>query len=394
MTGETPILSEAAWKRGWAILLVVAALSWAGCIAGYIQNPVQFHASYLVGFMYFLTISLGAAFFVMLQHISGAVWSVSLRRLMENVMAVLPLAPLLFLPIVAGLPELYEWARPEFQTQGPDFRFKMIFFSPPFFLSRSAIYFLLWGVVAVNLYRISLAQDRDGGIEPIRKSVTWSAPGMALLFVTVTMAAVDWLMSLEPHWYSTIFGIYVYAGGGLAFLALMVLTSLGFRKRGPLSQSVTVEHFHDLGRWVFVMVVFWAYIAFSQYMLIWYANLPEETSWFKHRLEGNWTWISASLLVGNFLVPFLLLIARGAKRNLPLLASVSVLILLMHYVDLHWIVMPTVHHHGFHLHWLDLTAWLGVGSAFGLAFWRMLRGRALVPVGDLRLQRALSHQTD
>jgi hypothetical protein len=186
----------------------------------------------------------------------------------------------------------------------------------------------------------------------------------------------------------------VYAGGGLAFLALLTLSSLALRRAGPLARHLTVEHYHDLGRWLFVLVVFWAYIAFSQYMLISYANLPEETAWFKHRLEGNWIWVSALLLAGNFIIPFILLLTRAAKRNLVLLSSVSVLILVIHYVDLHWIVMPTVHHHGFHLHWLDLAAWLGVGSAFGLTSWRMLRRRALVPSGDLRLERALHHQTD
>lgn len=394
MAAETPMLTDSAWNKGWRILLALAALSWAACLAGYLTNPVQFHASYLVGFTYFLTIALGAAFFVLLQHLTGAVWSIPLRRLMETAMASLPVAPLLFVPVVAGLPTLYEWARPEFHQLGPDFRFKMIFFSPPFFLARSAVYFLVWGVIAVNLYRISLAQDRDGGLEPIRKAVMWSGPAMALLFVTVTMAAVDWLMSLEPLWYSTIFGIYVYAGGVLAFLALLILSSMAFRRAGPLARHLTVEHYHDLGRWLFVLVVFWAYIAFSQYMLISYANLPEETAWFKHRLEGNWIWVSALLLAGNFLVPFFLLLARAAKRNLALLASVSVLILMIDFVDLHWIVMPTVHHHGFHLHWIDFAAWLAVGSAFGLTAWRMLRRRALVPAGDLRLQRALHHQTD
>lgn len=394
MNAETAMLTDAGWRKGWTVLLALAAISWPACLAGYLTNPVQFHASYLVAFTYFLTIALGAAFFVMLQHLTGAVWSVPLRRLMETVMATLPLAPLLFIPVVAGLPSLYEWARPEFHELGPDFRFKMVFFSPPFFLARTALYFLLWGVIAINLYRISLAQDRDNGVEPIRKSVLWSGPSLALLMVTVTMAAVDWLMSLEPFWYSTIFGIYIYAGGALAFLGLLALASLAFRQVGPLARFLTVEHYHDLGRWIFVLVVFWAYIAFSQYMLISYANLPEETSWFKHRLEGNWTWVSATLLAGRFIIPFFLLIARAAKRNLTLLASVSVLIVLMHFVDLHWVVMPTVHHHGFHLHWLDLAAWLAVGSAFGLAFWRMLRRRALVPAGDLRLARALNHQTD
>jgi hypothetical protein len=212
--------------------------------------------------------------------------------------------------------------------------------------------------------------------------------------ITVTMAAVDWLMSLEPHWYSTIFGVYVFAGGGLAFLAALMVIALSFRRGGLLADSIHVEHYHDLGRWLFALVVFWAYIAFCQYLLIWYANLPEETMWFRHRLEGNWAWVSAALLFGNFILPFLLLISRAAKRSLPLLGAVSVLLLGMHYVDLHWVVMPTVQRHGFHLHWLDAATFAAVASACGLAFWGRLRRRALIPLGDVRLDRALRHQTE
>jgi hypothetical protein len=387
-------LSDAAWNRGQKIILALAVPSWVACALGLALAPRQFYASYLVGFMYFLTIALGAGFFLMVWHLSGAAWSTTVRRLMETVMATLPLAPLLFVPVVAGIPSLYEWSRPEFISQDPVLQVKIIFFNRTFFLARAAVYFLVWTVLAIVLYRQSLSQDRNPSTNFVRRSVWWSGPGLALLMITVTMAAVDWLMSLAPHWYSTIFGIYIFAGGGLAFLAALVLLCLAFRRGGLLADSIHVEHYHDLGRWVFVLVVFWAYIAFSQYMLIWYANLPEETVWFKQRLEGNWTWVSASLLIGNFILPFLFLISRSAKRNLWLLGTVSGLLLLMHYVDLHWVVMPTIHQHGFHLHWLDLATLAAVGSAYCLVFWRLLRHRALIPIGDLRLSRALGHQTD
>jgi hypothetical protein len=248
--------------------------------------------------------------------------------------------------------------------------------------------------MAIGLYCKSIRQDDGAAPDAVKSSVAWSAPGLALLMITVTMAAVDWLMSLEPHWYSTIFGVYIFSGGGLAFLAALILVSLALRRSGHLEKEITVEHYHDLGRWMFALVVFWAYIGFSQYLLIWYANLPEETVWYRHRLEGNWSWVSAALLGGGFILPFLLLISRGAKRNLPLLGAVAGLLLGMHYVDLHWIVMPTVHHHGFHLHWMDLAALAAVGSAFGLVFWRLLSGNPLIPIGDLRLSRALHHHTD
>ncbi len=387
-------LSDAAWRRGNRILLALAVISWLACAQGYSSDPRQFHASYLVGYAYFLTIGLGAAFFLMTWHLSGAAWNVTVRRLMETIVATLPAAPLLFLPVVAGIPALYEWAKPEFLTSDPGMQVKMVFFNRTFFLVRAAVYFAVWSVLAISLYRNSLAQDRASSPGTVRRLVAWSGPGLALLTITVTMAAVDWLMSLEPHWYSTIFGIYIFAGGGLAFLAGLILLSLALRRGGLLAELIHVEHYHDLGRWLFTLVVFWAYIAFSQYLLIWYANLPEETVWYHHRLEGNWSWVSASLLLFNFIIPFLLLVSRQAKRNLPWLGAASLLLLVMHYVDLHWVVMPTVHQHGFHLHWMDLAAWLAAGSAFGLVFWRLLGRRPLIPVGDLRLSRALQHQTE
>jgi len=234
-----------------------------------------------------------------------------------------------------------------------------------------------------------VAQDETRSVESSRRAAFWSGPGVAAVMVTITMASVDWLMSLEPHWYSTIFGIYIASGGALAFIAALVSVLLLFRRAGVLARSVNVEHYHDLGKWLFALTVFWAYIAFSQYMLIWYANIPEETIWFQHRFEGNWIYVSGLLLVGHFLVPFLVLLARAPKRNLPVLAGISVWILMMHWIDLHWVVMPTVHNHGFHWHWMDVATWLAVGSAFALVFWGRLRKHALAPVGDPRFEQGL-----
>jgi magnesium-transporting ATPase (P-type) len=175
----------------------------------------------------------------------------------------------------------------------------------------------------------------------------------------------------------------------LAFLAALTLICLAFRRAGLLRETITVEHYHDLGKWLFALTVFWAYIAFSQYLLIWYANIPEETIWFRHRLEGNWAWVSALLLLGHFVVPFVVLLARAAKRNLAVLGAISGWILLMHLVDLHWVVMPTIHAHSFHLHWMDIATWVGIGSVYALVFWSGLRRHAMVPVGDLRFEQGL-----
>ncbi|MBI4875776.1 MAG: hypothetical protein HY822_14165 [Acidobacteria bacterium] len=353
-------LPESRWTRGRNLIAALALAGAAASAAGWASNPRQFFASYLVAYVFFVLLALGGMFFVMLQHLTGAVWSAGMLRIMENVMVTVPLAALLFVPVAAGIPTLYEWSHPEFASEDPVMAVKMAFFNPVFYTARMLLYFGVWSALALILYRRS--KDRV-------KAAWWSGPGMAALMVTVTMASVDWLMSLEPHWYSTIFGVYIFSGGVLAFVATLTLVLLLFRRAGVLAGAVTVGHYHDLGKWMFALTIFWAYIAFSQYLLIWYANLPEETIWFQHRLEGNWIYISGVLLFGRFLLPFVVLLARAPKRNLAVLAVMSVWMLAMHFADLHWVVMPTLHRHGFHLHWLDLATLVAVGSLFALAFW-------------------------
>ncbi len=377
---ESYLLDDRLWARGRNVIAALAVAGVAASAAGWARDPGQFYASYLVAYVYFVMLALGGMFFVMLQHLTGSVWSVTMRRVMENVMSTMPMAAVLFIPVALGIPTLYEWSHPQFRSEDPVLAIKMTFFSPTFYTARMVFYFAVWIALAIILMRNS---------EKREKAVWWSGPGLGALMITVTMASVDWLMSLEPHWYSTIFGVYIFSGAGLAFIAALIAILLLFRRAGVLERSVTVEHYHDLGKWLFALTVFWAYIAFSQYLLIWYANLPEETIWFRHRQEGNWAWVSLLLLLGRFVVPFLLLLARAPKRNLTVLGVISAWMLAMHFIDLHWVVMPTIHRHGFHLHWIDLAAFVAVGSLFALVFWGRLKGKDLVPAGDPRLKEAL-----
>ncbi len=382
-------LDERSWTRGRNVIVFIALAAIAGSLIGWLGNAKQFAASYLVNYMFFTTIALGALFFVMVQHMTGSAWSVTVRRMMENIMVTIPAAALLFVPIGLNIPLLYEWSHKEFYSNDAVMQFKMNFFNPGFFLARMAAYFIVWTVLALNLYRHSVAQDGGGSLERIRKISWWSAPGLLAAMITVTSASVDLLMSLEPHWYSTIFGIYIYSGGALAFMAALTLICILLRRAGLLVNTINLEHYHDLGKWLFALTIFWAYIAFSQYLLIWYANIPEETIWYKERMHGNWIWISALLLVGHFIVPFVVLLARAGKRNLNVLAAISIWILLMHYVDLHWVVMPTLDPHQFHLHWLDGVTFLAVGGIYAFVFWGRLRRRSLVAAGDLRFEQSL-----
>ncbi len=389
---ESCRLEESLWLRGRNILWAVGLPAWAACAYGWVTDAYDFHGSYLVNYLFFLTIGWGAMFFVMVQHLTSAGWSVTVRRLMETIMITVPAMTWLFLPVAIGIPTLYEWGNPGyFDSHDPNLRFKAIFFSQPFYLARSVVYFIVWAVLAIALYRNSVAQDDGGNLAAYTRTRWWSGPGLLALCVTVTMASVDWVMSLDPHWYSTIFGIYVFSGGGLAFIAALILICLGLRRFGILKKSITVEHYHDLGKWLFALTIWWAYIAFSQYLLIWYADLPEETVFYKHRFEGTWIYLSALLLFGHFLVPFVVLLSRAAKRNLTVLGLTAAWILIMHGMDLHWLILPAVHPHGFHLQWLDVVTFLAVGSFFGLVFWHRLRRHPMIPTGDLRLAEALAH---
>ena len=215
---------------------------------------------------------------------------------------------------------------------------------------------------------------------------------MLLSFLTVTAASFDWLMSLDPHWYSTIFGIYVYSGGAWAFFAVLVLVSLILRRAWYLERSIHLEHYHDLGKWMFALTIFWAYIAFSQYMLIWYANLPEETIWFHHRLQGSWQAWSALLLIGHFIIPFVLLLNRASKRNLALMAPVAAWMLLMQFADVYWLVMPSLHPHGVALSWIDVVTLSAAAGTMSLGFWFRMKRTAILPIGDPRLERCLEFE--
>ncbi len=386
---ESYYLGEAAWKRVRNSIVFVALASWIALLAGYLLEPKQFFFSYLFAFVALVSIGFGAMFFTMVQHLTGAAWSVTVRRFMESITCTLQACVLLFIPVVFGLHDLYPWTHPAAVSGDPLLAGKAGYLNSGFFLIRAAGYFILWSLLSWVLYRRSVAQDYDSALRHTRVMERVSGPGVFLLFVTATLASFDWVMSLEPRWYSTIFGVYVLAGGALGFFAVLILIALAFRGAGYLRRSINDEHYHDLGKWLFAMVVFWAYIAFSQYMLIWYTNLPEETFWFKERRIGSWMTVSLLLVFGHFLVPLFVLVSRAAKRNLKLLGAAAVWLLIMHFTDVYFMVMPVLHKQGVVVHWLDLAALAGVGSVMALWFWGRFRRTAIVPVGDPRLEECL-----
>jgi hypothetical protein len=288
--------------------------------------------------------------------------------------------------------DLYHWTHLEAVASDTLLQGKQPYLNETFFYLRAAIYLVVWSLLAWWFRKRSLQQDESGDPALTKKLQVASGPAIVAYALTVTFAAFDWIMSLDPHWYSTIFGVYYFSGAVVGIFALLTLLVAAMDRAGLLGDAVTVEHFHDLGKLLFAFIAFWAYIAFSQYFLIWYANIPEETLWFLHRWEGKWQEASVLLGLGHFVVPFFFLLPRTIKRNTRALVIAAVWMLAMHYLDIYWLVMPTLHHHGAHFSALDITTLLVVGGVFlaGLG-WLMRRG-ALVPLKDPRLGESLSFE--
>ncbi len=382
-------LESSRWSVGRNVLFFVAVVSVLACVAGYIQDPARFFRSYMVAFSYTAAIGLGAFFFVMVQYLSGSAWSVTVRRIMENIMITLPLGAVLFIPVAFGLHDIYSWTNAQTVAGDAVLRGKSDYLSENAFIIRTFVYFALWSIWIFAIYRQSTKQDTEHSARQMYVASRWSAPGLFLVIVVGTLASYDWLMSIQPKWYSTIFGLYILSGGGAAFMALMTVICLSFRRAGILVNSINIEHYHDLGKWMFAMTAFYTYIAFSQYLLIWYANLPDETVWYRDRIHGNWLWVGLAMPFVRFLIPFVTLLCRPAKRNLKVLAVMAVWILVFEYVDLYWVVMPAYYHDGPQPHWLDVTTLAATVSLCGLAFWGRFKRHKMVPVGDLRFEQGL-----
>jgi hypothetical protein len=352
----------------------------------------RFLFAYLMNYAFFLSLALGALFFVLLQHVTRASWSVVVRRLGESLAAALPVLAILSIPILIGVPRIYEWAGTESGPADALIQHKAGYLNVPFFVARWVLYLAVWIGLSRYFRKSSLAQDESGDVALTLRLEKLSAPGLILYGFTVTFAAFDLLMSLDPHWYSTIYGVYFFSGGVAGFFGLLTLTALGLQRSGRLSRSITIEHYHDLGKMLFTFVFFWAYIAFSQYLLIWYANIPEETEWFAKRQAGAWGWMGIALIAGHFILPFLGLLPRSAKRRKPPLAFWSAWVLVMHWIDVYWLVMPEAGPGGPSFHPVDIACLVGIGGFLSAAVVRAAQGRSLIPLKDPRLGESLTFE--
>jgi hypothetical protein len=389
----------AGWFRN---LLLVAGVASLAMIVGAVMNPRQFFHSYLFGYVLALDVALGALFWVLIHHVADAGWSVGLRRIYENMSrAIIPLA-VLFVPVLIGIftGKLHAWygfihdPQPEEGHLRHVWHIKHLYFSTPFFLARLALYFAVWIAYSVAMRNWSLRQDSIGGANLAKKMHWWAPSGVLLLALTSTFFAFDVLMSLQYTWFSTIFGVYFWVGGIRGSMATCVLIVLVLWRAGYLRKTITIEHLHDVAKLMFGFTIFWAYIAFAQYFLIWYGNMPEETQFYLLRRNGAWYPMSILLPILYFVVPFFLLLPRAHKRSVRWLAVASTWILLMHAYDLYWQVMPVLHQDTIHFHWLDIAAPVVLFAVLLLStVWGFQRW-PLIPIRDARLNEAIGYENE
>jgi hypothetical protein len=356
---------------------------------GWFVEPTQFLQSYLMAYMLCLGVTLGCLALGMVHQLSGGAWGVVIRRPIGAAVRVIPVMTVLFLPIALGMSRLYPWTNAELVAHDEALQHKHLYLNVPFFLTRAAIYFLVWNALSYFLNAWSLEGDRDPDPRIARRMQKLSAAGLLGYGLTITFASFDWMMSLEPHWFSTIYGVLIMGGQGLSALAFLIIVLVWLSRRPPLDAIVAREHFHDLGNLMLAFVMLWAYFSFSQYLIIWAGNLPAEIAWYLHRLQTGWRFIGLLLIVFHFAAPFVLLLSRTVKREPQLLVYVALGVLVARLVDLFWLIAPEFHQNGVSVSWLDLVLPLTLGAIWLACFIWQLRGRAILPVNDPEFEETL-----
>jgi len=347
----------------------------------------HFGYSYLINFAFFLSISLGALVFLPIMFLTKSSWSIVVRRMIEVVAAVLPLMAVMAIPVILLASQIYGWATPgELESHGMGH--KAVFLSKPWFIFRWVLYFVIWTAVSWFFWRNSVKQDEDGDLKLTRRLENYSGFSLVASALTIALAAFDLLMSVDYVWFSTMFGVYYWAGGFVSFFAVLTLMTMGLQNSGRLTKIISPEHFHDYGKLMFGFTFFWGYIAFSQYMLYWYANVPEETAWYLLRFQNGWGNVGWVTLFAAFCLPFLGLISRFAKRRRKILAFWAFWIIVAQWINLYWVVMPEFSH-SFTISLMDLTGFLGVGGIWFAGITKLATGASLVPVKDPRLDESL-----
>jgi hypothetical protein len=368
--------------------LLVGIVGVVGCIIGVVINLDQFLRSYLLAYMLWLGLSLGSMALLMLQYLSGGNWGFVIRRPLEAASRNLPYVAVLFLPLLLGMKRLYPWAKDGFHETLPAAQQTLwkwhSYLQTQNWIIRAILVLIVWNVLAFFLNRWSRQQDEsDESLRTIRhRFQALSGPGMVLYGLTITFASVDWVMSLSPQWFSTIYGMIFMIGEALLAFSFTVILLVIFGQYRPLSGLLVREHFHDLGKLMLACVLLWSYFSFSQLLIIWSGNLPDEVEWFVDRVQGGWGFIAAALILFHFALPFLLLLSRDLKRDGRKLLIVASLLFVMRYVDLFWYIAPNFSTHKFHYSWMDLVVPAAMGGLWLALFVYHLKARPLFPLRD------------
>jgi hypothetical protein len=370
--------------------LIVGVIALVLSIVGALLNPQQFFQSYLFAYVFWIGLVIGSLAVLMMQYLTGGAWGIILRRVLESATGTLPLMVLLFVPLLFGVHRLYIWTHAAVVSSDPLLQQKHAFLNLPFFLIRAVVYFASWFVFALLMNRWSREQDHTS--EP--RLAWWlehvSGPGLFVLSITLSLAMIDWVMSIEPRWYSTIYAVIYLTGDVLAALAFGIGVVLLLGRRVPFVYILRAKHWRDLGNMLLTFVMLWAYCAFSQYLLIWSGNLREEITWYLRRESGGWGWIAIALIVFHFFLPFMLLLSRQVKERSLLLFSVVVIVLALRFVDIYWFVAPAFSPFHFTISWLDVVIPIGMGGLWLAFFSRQLARHPLLPLNDPYAEEALN----
>jgi hypothetical protein len=376
--------------------LVAAAAGVLLCVAGWFLNAEQFYRSWLFGFLFWVGIAIGCLSITLIHNLTGGLWGLVIRRQLEAGARTLPYMAVLFLPVAIGLAHVYPWARADVVAADALLQKKTLYLNAPFFLARTAFYFAVWFLIAHLQTRWSDELDRGTTyLKTSRRLRGLGGAGLLLMGLTITFSSIDWAMSLNPHWFSTVYGVLFMVGTALAALAFIIVCVARLGGEAPLAAVLRKEQVHDLGKLMLAFVMLWAYISFTQFLIIWSGNLPEEIPFYLQRLSGGWQYLALGLVLFHFALPFAVLLSRDLKRNARLLAIVAVMVLAARVIDLYWLVAPDLAGHhggggsGLHLHWLDLAALLAIGGLWLAMFTRELRGRPLLPVGEPEIKELL-----
>lgn len=373
--------------------LIAGVIGVAGLAVGAFTQGDQFFQSYLFGYMFWIGLALGSFGIFMLHNLVGGPWGFTIRRLLESGIRTIPVMLVLFLPLAFGIHHLYEWSHADVVAKDPVLQHKSVYLNETFFLVRMVIYFVVWFGMSTLLTRMVRKQEELGGAHVTPRIQNLSGLGVVIFALTATFAVFDWVMSLEPHWGSTIYGLIFVIGQALstfAFSIIMVVAIMGMSPK--YAEKLKSVYFHDLGNFMFAFTMLWAYVGISQLLIIWAANLPEETPWYASRLYTSWGVIPAVLFAVHFFLPFLLLLSRKIKRNPKALARVAMLIILMRFVDLFWLISPAFNRDGLHFHWLDLAAPIGIGGIWVYVYIFFLKkGTTLLPANTPFLAHQAEH---